>query len=183
MIFHGVVFSSQMWRYELLYGKVQCKNLCEKKVSRGIISVYDFAEISHQPETVRDADKPSPAAVTHTALNVKRSHHSEVKDPLRTAGADPYEAYARRPQKRPEWNTLRPSKAFVPASERYPEALKRHRQESRRLRQIQLMTLMERNTHSRTPQPEPLPPTHTPQNHRPAAQTHRSSPRPQVPVH
>ncbi|CAM4653109.1 unnamed protein product [Leuciscus chuanchicus] len=142
-------------------------------------------EVSRQPESdsAGDADKRSPAAVTHTALSVKRSHHSEVKDPLRTAhreaGADPYEAYARRPQKRPEWNTLRPSKAFVPASERYPEALKRHRQESRRLRQIQLMTLMERNTHSRTPQPEPLPPTHTPQNHRPAAQTHRSSPQTQ----
>ncbi|KAK7137414.1 hypothetical protein R3I93_017484 [Phoxinus phoxinus] len=122
-------------------------------------------EISHQPEkgSVGEADKRSPAAV-----NMKRSHHSEVKDPVRT---DPYEAYARRAQKRPEWNTLRPSKAFVPASERYPEALKRHRQESRRLRQIQLMTLMERNTHSRTPQPEPLLPTHTPLNHRPSAQT------------
>ncbi|XP_056095990.1 coiled-coil domain-containing protein 66 [Rhinichthys klamathensis goyatoka] len=134
-------------------------------------------EISHQPENdcVGDPDKRSAAAVTHTALDVKRSHHSEVKHPLRTAhraaGADPYEAYARRPQKRPEWNTLRPSKAFVPASERYPEALKRHRQESRRLRQIQLMTLMERNTHSHTPQPEPLPPAHTPQNHRPQPQS------------
>ncbi|XP_077088080.1 coiled-coil domain-containing protein 66 isoform X2 [Siphateles boraxobius] len=138
-------------------------------------------EISHQPEndSVGDADKRCPAAVTHT-LSVKRSHHSEVKDPLRTAhraaGTGPYEAYSRTAQKRPEWNTLRPSKAFVPASDRYPEALKRHRQESRRLRQIQLMTLMERNTHSLTPQPEPLPPTHTPQNH-------RSSPQPQSENH
>ncbi|XP_039513119.1 coiled-coil domain-containing protein 66 isoform X1 [Pimephales promelas] len=125
-------------------------------------------EIIPQPEndSVGDADKRSAAAVTHTALDVKRSHHSEVKHRTahRAAGADPYEAYARRPQKRPEWNTLRPSKAFVPASERYPEALKRHRQESRRLRQIQLMTLMERNTHSHSPQPEP-------QNHRPQPQS------------
>ncbi|KAK1799693.1 hypothetical protein P4O66_006231, partial [Electrophorus voltai] len=60
--------------------------------------------------------------------------------------ADPYTAYARtdRPRgqqvgRKPEWNTQRPSKAFVPASERYPAALQRHRQESRLRRQMELM--------------------------------------------
>ncbi|XP_067272440.1 coiled-coil domain-containing protein 66 isoform X3 [Pseudorasbora parva] len=155
-------------------------------------------EISHQPgnETVRDDYKQSPAAVIHTAppntINGKKSHHGEVKasekcnDHLRTApkeaGADLYEPYARTGRnqklgKKPEWNTQRPSKAFVPASERYPEALKRHRQESRRQRQIELMTLVERNTLSRTPQPETLPPAYIVQNHRPEAQTHRNSPK------
>ncbi|XP_051764781.1 coiled-coil domain-containing protein 66 isoform X4 [Ctenopharyngodon idella] len=157
-------------------------------------------EISHQPEneTVRDEDKQSPAAVIHTAppntLNGKKSHHGEVqaseksKDHLSAApkevGADPYEPYARtgrnhKLEKRPEWNTQRPSKAFIPASERYPEALKRHRQESRKQRQIELMTLVERNTLSRTPQQEPLPPAYAVNNQKPQAQRHRKSPQPQ----
>ncbi|MCI4390295.1 hypothetical protein PGIGA_G00121100 [Pangasianodon gigas] len=73
---------------------------------------------------------------------------------------DLYEAYARTDRnqgqqhllRRPEWNTQRPGKAFVPASERYPAALQRHRQENRMRRQMELMTLVERNTLSRTPQ-------------------------------
>ncbi|KAI4881038.1 hypothetical protein NFI96_007517, partial [Prochilodus magdalenae] len=76
--------------------------------------------------------------------------------------ADPYEAYARtdrphaqQPGKKPEWNTQRPSKPFVPASERYPAVLQRHRQESRMRRQMELMTLVERNASSKTPQQDP----------------------------
>ncbi|KAF7693144.1 coiled-coil domain-containing protein 66 isoform X1 [Silurus meridionalis] len=72
---------------------------------------------------------------------------------------DPYEAYVRTDRtpaqqllRKPEWNTQRPGKAFVPASERYPAALQRHRQENRMRRQMELMTLVERNTLSRTPQ-------------------------------
>lgn len=79
--------------------------------------------------------------------------------------ADPYEPYARtgrngkqQPTKKPEWNTQRPSKAFVPASERYPENLQRHRQQNRKHRQMELMTLVEKNTLSRTLQQDPLPP-------------------------
>ncbi|XP_067254572.1 coiled-coil domain-containing protein 66 isoform X5 [Chanodichthys erythropterus] len=157
-------------------------------------------EISHQPENILISNslKLSPAAVMHTAppntLNGKKSHHGEgqasekSKDHLSTAHkevrADPYEPYARtsrnhKLEKRPEWNTQQPSKAFVPASERYPEALKRHRQESRRQRQIELMTLVERNTLSRTPQQELLPPAYAVNNQKPQAQRHRKSPQPQ----
>ncbi|XP_066526934.1 coiled-coil domain-containing protein 66 isoform X2 [Hoplias malabaricus] len=78
--------------------------------------------------------------------------------------ADPYEAYARtdrpsaqQPARKPEWNTQKPSKPFIPASERYPQGLQRHRQESRMRRQMELMTLVERNTFSRTPQQDPPP--------------------------
>lgn len=75
-------------------------------------------------------------------------------------GADPYEAYARTDRThgrqqlchRPEWNTHRPGKAFVPASERYPATQQKHRQENKMRRQMELMNLAERNTRSRTPQ-------------------------------
>lgn len=101
--------------------------------------------------------------------NTKRSRRegrlaekNSGKENLCTAikGTDPYEVFARTDrshgqeqlQRRPEWNTQRPTKAFIPASERYPAALQRHRQENRMRRQMELMTLVERNTLSRTPQ-------------------------------
>ncbi|XP_058230277.1 coiled-coil domain-containing protein 66 isoform X2 [Hemibagrus wyckioides] len=105
--------------------------------------------------------------------NIKRSRRegrlaekNGGKENMCTAvrAADPYEAYARTDKthrqqqlKKPEWNTQRPGKAFVPASERYPAALQRHRQENRMRRQMELMTLVERNTLSRTAQ-QAIPP-------------------------
>ncbi|XP_062400805.1 coiled-coil domain-containing protein 66 isoform X3 [Sardina pilchardus] len=57
--------------------------------------------------------------------------------------------------KRPEWNTRKPSRPFVPASERYPPGLRLHRQESRLRRQMELLTLVERNAYSRASAPLP----------------------------
>ncbi|XP_029630271.1 coiled-coil domain-containing protein 66 isoform X2 [Salmo trutta] len=77
---------------------------------------------------------------------------------------DLYEAFARTDQgqrhrgggRRPEWNTQRPSKPYVPASERYPAGLQHTRQESRLRRQMELMNMMERNTRTpHPPDPEP----------------------------
>ncbi|XP_076600222.1 coiled-coil domain-containing protein 66 isoform X2 [Chaetodon auriga] len=75
-------------------------------------------------------------------------------------GGDPYEAFARtersrRDKRRPEWNTQRPSRQFVPASERYPASLQRNRQESRMKRQAELLALQERTCLSRTNPPPP----------------------------
>ncbi|XP_054881755.1 coiled-coil domain-containing protein 66-like [Poeciliopsis prolifica] len=62
------------------------------------------------------------------------------------AGEDPYAPFARaeksqRSKTRPEWGTQRPSRRFVPASQRYPVALQRDRQESRLRRQAELLAL------------------------------------------
>ncbi|KAK5600023.1 hypothetical protein CRENBAI_011003 [Crenichthys baileyi] len=78
------------------------------------------------------------------------------------AEEDPYEPFARteksrKTKRRPEWNTQRPSRRFVPASERYPVALQKNRQESRQRRQAELLALQERTHLSRTEPP--------PQNH------------------
>ncbi|XP_065115441.1 coiled-coil domain-containing protein 66 isoform X2 [Paramisgurnus dabryanus] len=146
-------------------------------------------------QTVCDPNKPS-AEVTHTAppnthtsrnsqLNneklAERSHGTENINTAPTeAEADPYEPYARnrrnskpQPRKKPEWNTQRPSKAFIPASERYPEALQQHRQKSRKQRQMELMMLVEKNTVSETPQQD-LPPQPIINNHRSIAQKHKN---------
>ncbi|XP_055015515.1 coiled-coil domain-containing protein 66 isoform X2 [Boleophthalmus pectinirostris] len=69
----------------------------------------------------------------------------------RDFGAEAYEPFTRteRPkkyEKRPEWNTQRPNRKFVPASQRYPEELQRQRQESRLRRQAQLLSLQRNPT-------------------------------------
>ncbi|KAM7421964.1 hypothetical protein PAMA_010169 [Pampus argenteus] len=79
------------------------------------------------------------------------------------AGGDLYEAFARtdrskRDKRKPEWNTQRPSRRFVPASERYPAALQRNRQESRLKRQTELLALQERTRLPRAADPPPPPP-------------------------
>ncbi|XP_041639885.1 coiled-coil domain-containing protein 66 [Cheilinus undulatus] len=84
-------------------------------------------------------------------------------------GGDLYQAFARtdrsrRDRRRPEWNTQRPSRRFVPASERYPASLQKHRQESRLKRQAELLALQERTCLSRTDPPPPPPPPPPPQD-------------------
>ncbi|XP_038135616.1 coiled-coil domain-containing protein 66 isoform X3 [Cyprinodon tularosa] len=74
------------------------------------------------------------------------------------AGGDLYEPFARmernrKTKRRPEWNTQRPSRRFVPASERYPVALQKNRQESRLRRQAELLALQERTRLCRTEPP------------------------------
>ncbi|KAM9364898.1 coiled-coil domain-containing protein 66 [Pholidichthys leucotaenia] len=80
-------------------------------------------------------------------------------------GDDPYEPFvrverSRREKRRPEWNSQRPSRRFVPASERYPADLQRHRLESRLKRQTKLLALQERTHVSRTAPPPPSPEEH-----------------------
>lgn len=53
---------------------------------------------------------------------------------------------------------FRPNRQFVPASERYPAALQRNRQESRLKRQAELLALQERTCLPRTDPPLPPPP-------------------------
>ncbi|XP_053295463.1 coiled-coil domain-containing protein 66 isoform X2 [Pleuronectes platessa] len=93
-------------------------------------------------------------------------------------GGDPYETFARTERsrtdkRRPDWNTQRPSRRFVPASERYPAALQRDRQESRLKRQAELVALQGRTCLSRTEPAPPPPPPH--QDPRPLSNTQTRS--------
>ncbi|XP_028285260.1 coiled-coil domain-containing protein 66 [Parambassis ranga] len=87
-----------------------------------------------------------------------RAVRAEKENICLTAGGDPYEPFARTDRsrgdkRRPEWNTQRPSRRFVPASERYPAVLQRNRQESRLKRQAELLALQERTCLPRTEPP------------------------------
>ncbi|XP_060766014.1 coiled-coil domain-containing protein 66 isoform X2 [Neoarius graeffei] len=139
---------------------------------QGSESLATLETITEAPHTTRqdiavqtEINPGSPPLKTKAPPNMKRSRREgrpvekdSGKENVRMAveGADPYEAHARTDRthaqlQKPEWNIQKPRKAFVPASERYPAALQRHRQESRMRRQMELMNLMERNTLPRTP--------------------------------
>ncbi|XP_008299505.1 LOW QUALITY PROTEIN: coiled-coil domain-containing protein 66 [Stegastes partitus] len=104
---------------------------------------------------------PPPPPATAPPNSRSRAARAGKENICLPAGGDPYEAFARRDKKRPEWNTQRPNRRFVPASERYPVALQRNRQESRLKRQAELLALQERTCLSRTDPPiqnqEPCP--------------------------
>ncbi|XP_023667058.1 coiled-coil domain-containing protein 66 isoform X2 [Paramormyrops kingsleyae] len=70
---------------------------------------------------------------------------------------DPYEGFARtgRDHRRQGWNTQRPGKPFVPASERYPPGPRQRREESRLRRQAELLALVGQCATARLAHKEP----------------------------
>ncbi|TSM44154.1 Coiled-coil domain-containing protein 66 [Bagarius yarrelli] len=120
-------------------------NLGSPKTSGGIQAAVEYKA----PPNIKRSRREGRAAETNSG---KENVCTAIK------GADVYEAYTRIDKSngqqqlhtRPDWNTQKPRKAFVPASERYPAEMQRHRQENRMRRQTELMTLVERNTPSRS---------------------------------
>lgn len=114
------------------------------------VQTPDVSVENHTPPP--DSAEP-PNSSSHAA-------RADKKNIRLTAGEDQYELFARterrrRTKTRPEWNTQRPSRRFVPASERYPVALQRNRQESRLRRQAELLALQERTRLTRAdPNPQ-----------------------------
>ncbi|KAF7207743.1 coiled-coil domain containing 66 [Nothobranchius furzeri] len=114
------------------------------------------------PDTVEHNHPPPPYQAAPPTNSRSRGVKSRKENICLPTKGDPYEAFARtersrRDKKRPEWNTHRPSCRYVPASERYPVALQKNRQENRLRRQAELLALQERTYMVRT---EPLPPQH-----------------------
>uniref|UniRef100_W5N740 Coiled-coil domain containing 66 n=1 Tax=Lepisosteus oculatus TaxID=7918 RepID=W5N740_LEPOC len=125
----------------------------------------------------------------HSAKKAKREPRVMGKENVYREQGDLYEAFARtgrrqgqsgpREERKPGWNSQKPSRPFVPASERYPHGLQQERQESRLRRQLELLTLAERNAPSRpaaglpSPPPSQQPPQPAPRLHPP---THRKKP-------
>ncbi|XP_061545005.1 LOW QUALITY PROTEIN: coiled-coil domain-containing protein 66 [Phycodurus eques] len=95
----------------------------------------------------RDTAVQTDAPPTQAPSNCKnRAGKEDVQKVLAVEGGAAYEAFAGTEEKRrPEWNTRRPSRRFVPASERYPSPLQRSRRESRLKRQEEILGLQDRN--------------------------------------
>uniref|UniRef100_A0A8C5R6Z3 Coiled-coil domain containing 66 n=1 Tax=Leptobrachium leishanense TaxID=445787 RepID=A0A8C5R6Z3_9ANUR len=92
-------------------------------------------------------------AQTKTNGNTKKQRpHKEKGDSHKeNKHHDLYEAFARtekevKEQRRPDWNRNNPNKKYIPASERYPRALQRHREESKARRQVEMLNLVDKST-------------------------------------
>ncbi|XP_066554360.1 coiled-coil domain-containing protein 66 isoform X2 [Amia ocellicauda] len=126
---------------------------------------YKLAATVDRGQATQTPDVPVEYRQPSSAKKAKREPRPAEKKPVMgkenvyQEGGDPYEAFTRtdrrqgrpgqRGGRRPEWNTKKPSKPFVPASGRYPQGLQQERQESRLRRQLELLTLAERNAAAR----------------------------------
>ncbi|XP_075996357.1 coiled-coil domain-containing protein 66 [Genypterus blacodes] len=125
-------------------------------------SLVHTEHIVHTPDV--QAEKQTHNSAPHGKKRAERTGKENVCGGGGGGGEeDLYEGSARTDKnrgdkRRPEWNTQRPSRRFVPASERYPAGLQRHRQESRLRRQAELLALQDRNCPSRSDLPPPPPP-------------------------
>ncbi|XP_056157736.1 coiled-coil domain-containing protein 66 [Lampris incognitus] len=123
-----------------------------------MLSYYQPTPPLLSPPPLVDAE-PEPEAAYLTMRTEKEN--ACLTEPGGERG-DPYKPFTlteRRETRRPGWNTKRPSRQFIPASQRYPLGLQRSRQESRQRRQAELLSLQERNCSSRSdPAPPPAPP-------------------------
>ncbi|XP_041047970.1 coiled-coil domain-containing protein 66 isoform X2 [Carcharodon carcharias] len=109
------------------------------------------AECNTLSNTKKPKEKPSEKIVVIEKENVLLSD-------------DSYNQFARtkkgKNEKRPEWNTNKTNKRYVPASERYPKGLQREREEKKMKRQMELLQLLEKNapehrTKKKQPSKEP----------------------------
>ncbi|XP_037534911.1 coiled-coil domain-containing protein 66 [Nematolebias whitei] len=124
-------------------------------------STSSYRDMAVQTATAQSSDvavppPPRPAAPPNSRSQAGRTGKENVRLP---AGGDPYEPFSRterscRDKRRPDWNTHRPTRQFVPASKRYPVDLQRNRQENRLKRQAELLALQERTRQTRTEPPQ-----------------------------
>ncbi|XP_078399654.1 coiled-coil domain-containing protein 66 isoform X2 [Cetorhinus maximus] len=125
--------------------------------------VTDHIAMSYAPDTAAECntlsntkkpkEKPSEKIVVIEKENVLLSD-------------DSYNQFARtkkgKNEKRPEWNTNKTNKRYVPASERYPKGLQIEREEKKMKRQMELLQLLEKNApehRTKKKQPSKEPPT------------------------
>ncbi|XP_067907807.1 coiled-coil domain-containing protein 66 isoform X2 [Heterodontus francisci] len=108
--------------------------------------VTDHSVVSYTPERVEEYNTPSntkkPKKKTSEKMVVTGKENISLYD-------DSYNQFARtkkgKIEKRPEWNTNKTNKRYVPASERYPKGLQREREEKKMRRQMELLQLLEKN--------------------------------------
>ncbi|XP_061639525.1 coiled-coil domain-containing protein 66 isoform X2 [Phyllopteryx taeniolatus] len=125
----------------------QPKKLDDDDEDGGVKEAVDVRVSCPTAAERRDTAVQTDAPPTQATSNCKnRAGKEDVQKALAVDGGGAYEAFARTEEKRrPEWNTRRPSRRFVPASERYPSPLQRSRRESRLKRQEEILGLQDRN--------------------------------------
>ncbi|XP_051933015.1 coiled-coil domain-containing protein 66 isoform X3 [Hippocampus zosterae] len=117
------------------------------RVSRPAASAEDKREKAVQTEAAPlSAGEERPPSLSKCKSKADKEN---TRAPGGGKSDEAYEAFARTEKKkekmRPQWNTHRPSRRFVPASERYPATLQRSRRESRLERQEEVLGLQHRN--------------------------------------
>ncbi|XP_073430240.1 coiled-coil domain-containing protein 66 isoform X2 [Dendrobates tinctorius] len=96
-------------------------------------------------------DQQHKANVQTNKSHVQRDGNESSKENANLYN-DVYDQFARTEKqgkehgRKPDWNKNRPSKKYIPASERYPRGLQKQREESKVRRQMELMHLVKKNS-------------------------------------
>ncbi|XP_019735047.1 coiled-coil domain-containing protein 66 isoform X1 [Hippocampus comes] len=123
------------------------------KESVGVRASRPAASVEDKREKAVQTEAAPLSAGTERPPTLSKCKSKADKENTRVPGGgkgdEAYEAFARTEKRkekmRPQWNTHRPSRRFVPASERYPATLQRSRRESRLKRQEEVLGLQHRN--------------------------------------
>ncbi|XP_075430960.1 coiled-coil domain-containing protein 66 isoform X2 [Ascaphus truei] len=141
--------------------------------------MYTDVEI-YAKETVRRHLQRSSPDIPIELKNQQKAerHQKKMKSQREKSGSrkenkniDTYEHFARTEKqvkengRRPDWNKNKPSKQYVPASERYPKGLRKQREESKIRRQMELLNLVDKTTANNQQQKKRDSPRRSPSPH------------------
>lgn len=100
-------------------------------------------------ETETRSSSPEIPAEFNEQFNMKGNKEANLEnswsDERQVTRAEKQMKQLRKCPKRPDWNTNKPLKRYIPASEKYPKELQKQREEKKVRRQMELLHLLERN--------------------------------------
>ncbi|XP_051873797.1 coiled-coil domain-containing protein 66 isoform X2 [Pristis pectinata] len=122
-----------------LNGKIECGIHDVRIIDHGQVTTTSDAATEHNEFNNNHTKKKSKTIEKMTVTGKENCLQSD----------DLYNQFARtkkgKNEKRPEWNTNKTTKRYIPASQRYPKGLQMEREEKKMKRQMEMLQLLEKN--------------------------------------
>ncbi|XP_062924135.1 coiled-coil domain-containing protein 66 isoform X1 [Mobula hypostoma] len=127
-----------------LSGKVECDIHNIRIADQGQGITTSDAATEHNEFNKKHTGKKSKTIEKMTVTGKENCLHSDLynQSPGTKKGKN---------EKRPEWNTNKTTKKYIPASQRYPKGLQVEREEKKMKRQMELLQLLEKNAPDQRP--------------------------------
>ncbi|XP_048462747.1 coiled-coil domain-containing protein 66 isoform X6 [Rhincodon typus] len=108
--------------------------------------ITDHSAVSYTPDTIAECNTVSISRKSKMKPNETIAVTEKENVLLYDDSCDQFAKTKKgKNEKRPEWNTNKTSKRYIPASERYPKGLQREREEKKMRRQMELLQLLEKS--------------------------------------
>ncbi|XP_048403850.1 coiled-coil domain-containing protein 66 isoform X3 [Stegostoma tigrinum] len=107
--------------------------------------ITDHSSVTYTPDTIAECNTVPISRKSKMKPNEKIAVTEKENVLLYDDSCDQFAKTKGKNEKRPEWNTNKTSKRYIPASERYPKGLQREREEKKMRRQMELLQLLEKS--------------------------------------